>query len=338
MRSKDFPLLSIVNINLKSLDLSLIELKKKVYFCIEMKTYQTKTFDPKELSIPKTHHLLLGAIGPRPIAFVSSVDKEGNHNVAPFSFFNAFGANPPIIIFSPARAGKTLELKHTYLNVKEVPEVVVNIVTYDIVQQVNYASSPFAKGIDEFIQAGFTPVDSDLVRPKRVKESAAQYECKVLEIKETGVGGASGNLIICEVVKIHIHEDVLTEDDEIDQMKIDLVGRMGGSWYCRAVPENMFEVHRPFTKVGIGFPAIPDDIKFSKILTGNDLGILAGIDEIPDETTVNEFKLLELSDFFISFESKPKELELALHRHAQKLIKENKIMEAWMTLLAFNNG
>lgn len=303
-----------------------------------MKTYQTKTYDPKELSIQRTHRLLLGAIGPRPIAFVSSVDKEGNHNLAPFSFFNAFGANPPILIFSPARSGKTLEVKDTYLNVKEVPEVVVNIVTYDIVQQANYASSPFAKGVDEFVQAGFTPLDSDLVQPKRVKESAAQYECKVLEVKETGFGGAAGNLIICEVIKIHIHEDVLDENEEIDQKKIDLVGRMGGSWYCRATEDNMFEVHRPFTKVGIGYPNIPEDIRHSKVLTGNDLGILVGIDEIPDETSVNEYKLLELSDFFINLESKPNELELALHKHAQRLIQEKKIMEAWMTLLAFNNG
>lgn len=303
-----------------------------------MKSYASKTFDPKELSIQKTHHLLLGAIGPRPIAFVSSVDKEGNHNLAPFSFFNAFGANPPILIFSPARSGKTHESKHTYLNVKEVPEVVVNIVTYDIVQKVNYASSPFARGVNEFIEAGFTPLDADLVRPKRVMESAAQYECKVLEVKETGFGGASGNLIICEVIKIHIHEDVLTEKDEIDQFKIDLVGRMGGSWYCRAVPENMFEVHRPFTEIGIGFPHLPEDIRNSSVLTGNDLGILVGIDEIPDETSVNEYKLLELSDFFISLESKPKELELALHQHAKELIQKNKIKEAWMTLLAFNNG
>jgi flavin reductase (DIM6/NTAB) family NADH-FMN oxidoreductase RutF len=295
------------------------------------------TFDPKEESIPKVHQLLLGGIGPRPIAFASTVDAEGKNNLAPFSFFNVFSANPPIIIFSPARNGRTNTTKDTYENVKEVPEVVINIVNHDIVEQMVLASSPFPKGEDEFIHAGFTPIDSDLVKPKRVKESPVQYECKVLEVKELGDGGAAGNLVICEVVKIHVQEDLIDEKGLIDQKKINLVARMGGSWYCHADSNSMFEIHRPLTEVGVGFTQIPQDILNSPILTANDLGRLGQIVEIPDETEVNEYKLLELSDFFIPLENEPEKLEQALHERAHFLLAENKVEEAWKTLLAFNN-
>lgn len=296
------------------------------------------TIDPKEISVPVLHKYLLGSVGPRPIAFASTVDKNGNLNLAPFSFFNVFSANPPILIFSPAKSGRTNETKDTYKNVKEVPEVVINVVTYDIVHQMSLASSPFERGISEFDKAGFTPIDSECVTPKRVKESPIQLECKVVEVKELGDQGAAGNLIICEVVKMHFEESILDDSQMVDQEKIDLVSRMGGNWYCRADKNSMFEITKPITTIGVGFDALPDDIKNSEVLTGNDLGQLAGITEIPNETDVNEFKLLELSDLFLSLEDDPSSLELALHKKAKELLAENKLEDAWMTLLAFNNG
>jgi flavin reductase (DIM6/NTAB) family NADH-FMN oxidoreductase RutF len=295
------------------------------------------TLDPKELPIPKLHQYLLGAIGPRPIAFASTVDANGNPNLAPFSFFNVFSANPPILIFSPARSGRNNTTKDTYNNVKIHPEVVINVVNYDIVHQMSLASSPYAPGVSEFEKAGFTALKSDLVQPMRVAESPVQFECKVIEVKELGTEGGAGNLIICEVVKIHINEAVLDENGMIDQHKIDLVSRMGGNWYCRADQKSMFEIQKPITTCGIGFDALPKDILQSSILTGNDLGHLAGIENFPDETAVNEYKLLELSDLFLSLEDDAKALEEALHKRAQQLLKENKLEEAWLSLLSFNN-
>jgi flavin reductase (DIM6/NTAB) family NADH-FMN oxidoreductase RutF len=296
------------------------------------------TIDPKEIAVSKLHHYLLGAVGPRPIAFASTIDAEGNENLAPFSFFNVFSANPPILIFSPARSGRTNTTKDTYNNVKVVPEVVVNVVNYDIVHQMSLASSPFAPEVSEFEKAGFTALDSETIRPKRVAESPVQFECKVIEVKELGTEGGAGNLVICEVLRIHINEAVLNENQMIDQHKIDLVSRMGGNWYCRADEKSMFEIMKPITTIGIGFDVLPEDIRNSKTLTGNDLGQLAGIEELPNETDVNEFKLLELSDLFVSLEDNPSRLENELHTKAKALLNENKLEDAWMTLLAFNNG
>jgi flavin reductase (DIM6/NTAB) family NADH-FMN oxidoreductase RutF len=295
------------------------------------------TLDPKELPIPKLHQYLLGAIGPRPIAFASTVDENGNPNLAPFSFFNVFSANPPILIFSPARSGRSNTTKDTYNNVKLVPEVVINVVNYDIVHQMSLASSPYAPGVSEFDKAGFTAVKSDLVKPFRVGESPVQFECKVNEVVELGHEGGAGNLIISEVVKIHINEAVLDANGMIDQHKIDLVSRMGGDWYCRSDHNSMFEIKKPITTCGIGFDALPSDVRNSKILTGNELGHLAGIETLPNETDVNEYKLIELSDLFVSLEENPTELEQKLHIRASELLKENKLEEAWMTLLSFNN-
>jgi flavin reductase (DIM6/NTAB) family NADH-FMN oxidoreductase RutF len=295
------------------------------------------SIDPKKLPIPKLHGYLLGAIGPRPIAFASTVDENGQPNLAPFSFFNVFSANPPILIFSPARSGRTNTTKDTYKNVKSVKEVVINVVTYDIVQQMSLASSPYAPDVDEFEKAGFTKLESETVKPYRVAESPVQFECKVNEVIELGQEGGAGNLVICEVTKIHIDERVLDENGKIDQHKIDLVARMGGNWYCRADKNSMFEIAKPITTVGIGFDQIPDDIKNSKILTKNDLGQLGGIEELPNETDVNEHKLLELSDLFVSLEEEQAELEKELHKLAQQQLKENKLEMAWKTLLAFNN-
>ncbi|MCJ8292250.1 MAG: flavin reductase family protein [Crocinitomicaceae bacterium] len=296
------------------------------------------TINPSEIPVPKLHHYLLGAVGPRPIAFASTVDEDGNDNLAPFSFFNVFSANPPIMIFSPARSGRTNQTKDTYNNVKVVPEVVINVVNYDIVQQMSLASSPFASDVSEFEKAGFTALESETIRPKRVGESPVQFECKVIEVKELGDQGGAGNLVICEVLRIHINEDVLDEKGTIDQHKIDLVSRMGGNWYCRADESSMFEITKPITSIGIGFDQLPEDIRTSSILTGNDLGHLAGVVELPNETDVNEYKLIELSDLFISLEDKPTELEHELHTRSKELLTENKLDEAWMTLLAFNNG
>ena len=295
------------------------------------------TIDPKTLPIQKLHQYLLGAIGPRPIAFASTIDENGNTNLAPFSFFNVFSANPPIMIFSPARSGRTNETKDTYKNVKVNPEVVINVVNYDIVHQMSLASSPYAPGVSEFEKAGFTALKSDLIRPMRVAESPVQFECIVNEVVELGTEGGAGNLIICEVVKIHISESVLDENGMIDQHKIDLVSRMGGNWYCRADENSMFEITKPITTCGIGFDALPLDLRNSKILTGNDLGHLAGIEELPNETDVNEYKLMQLSELFITLEEEPSKLENELHIRAKELLKENKLDEAWLTLLSFNN-
>jgi len=296
------------------------------------------TINPKEIPVPKLHHYLLGAIGPRPIAFASTVDISGNENLAPFSFFNVFSSNPPVLIFSPARSGRTNTTKDTYNNVKEVPEVVVNVVNFDIVHQMSLASSPFSSNINEFEKAGFTAIDSETIQPKRVAESPVQFECKVTEVKELGDQGGAGNLVICEVLRIHIHESVLDGDQMIDQEKIDLVSRMGGNWYCRADEKSMFEIMKPITTIGIGFDQLPEDIRKSSILSGNDLGQLAGIEELPNETDVNEFKLLELSDLFVSLEDDAVQLEKELHSKAKILLNEHKLEEAWLTLLSFNNG
>ena len=296
-----------------------------------------KSINPKEIEIPKLHRYLLGSVGPRPIAFASTIDSKGNINLAPFSFFNVFSANPPIMIFSPARSGRTNESKDTYNNVKEVPEVVINVVTHEMVHQMSLASSPYDSDVSEFEKAGFTSLASDMITPPRVKESPVQFECKVNEVIELGDQGGAGNLIICEVLRIHVKESLLDQNEMIDQHKIDLVSRMGGNWYCRADKNSMFEIQKPITTCGIGFDALPEDIRNSSILSGNDLGQLAGIEQLPNETDVNEYKLLELSELFLSLEEDAVQLEIEIHKRAQDLLKRNLLEEAWLTLLSFNN-
>lgn len=295
------------------------------------------SLDPKELTVQRLHQLLLGAIGPRPIAFASTLDADGNANLAPFSFFNVFSANPPILVFSPARSGRTGQSKDTFNNAKAVPEVVINVVNYNMVHQMSLASSPYAPGVDEFIKAGFTPLASEKVAPFRVAQAPVQFECKVNQIIELGQEGGAGNLIICEVLQLHIQEELLNENGLIDQHKIDLVARMGGDWYCRANTTSMFEIKKPITTCGIGYDALPQDIKTSQVLSANDLGQLAGIEELPNETEVNEYKLLELSTLFLEHEHDASALEAALHRSAHDLLAQNKLEEAWLTLLSFNN-
>lgn len=277
-----------------------------------------KSLNPKDLKVRVLQQYLQGAIGPRPIAFASTVDAQGTTNLAPFSFFNVFSSNPPILVFSPAYSGRDGSAKHTLLNVKDVPEVVINVVNYDMVEQMSLASSPYPKGTNEFIKSGFTPLDSIRVKPKRVKESPVQLECRVNEIKELGKEGGAGNLIICEVIQIHINEGVLDAQGFIDQSKIDLVSRMGGNWYARANGEAMFEVEKPIVTCGIGVDQLPISVRQSKLLNGNDLGRLGNVEKLPSQEVVNASKALEK--------------EAAVNQ-ARILLKQDKKMEALALLI-----
>jgi flavin reductase (DIM6/NTAB) family NADH-FMN oxidoreductase RutF len=282
------------------------------------------TLSPSDTPQNILHSHLVSSVGPRPICFASTIDTKGNPNLAPFSFFNIFGSNPPIAVFSPARSGRTGQQKNTVDNVLEVPEVVINVVTYGMVQQTSLASAEYPKGVNEFIKSGFTAIPSDKIRPFRVKESPVQMECKVLEVKHTGTGGGSGNLIICEVILMHISEEVLTADGRIDQTKIDLVGRMGGNFYCRAHGDALFEQVQPMANLGIGVDALPISIRNSKILSGNDLGKLGNVTHLPSDELVQEYKAA-LTKKFLS--------EEALHNEVKKLLNQNNIEEAWKLLL-----
>ena len=284
---------------------------------------------PAELPTGRLHAYLLGAVGPRPIAFASTVDKEGHPNLSPFSFFNVFSANPPVLIFSPARRVRDNTTKHTLENVLEIPEVVVNIVSYDIVQQMSLSSTEYEKGENEFVKSGLTMLPSDLVQPFRVGESPVQFECKVTKVEALGSDGGAGNLIHAEVLKIHIHEAVLADDGTIDQFKIDQVARMGGNWYTRA-NRGMFEVPKPLRNRGIGVDKIPVAIRSSHILSGNDLGMLANIEEIPTPGEVSEFVK---SDTEIRKLISADDPDL-IHEKARTALAENDITKAWKILLA----
>jgi flavin reductase (DIM6/NTAB) family NADH-FMN oxidoreductase RutF len=295
------------------------------------------SLNPKDIPPRQLHHYLLGTVVPRPICFASTVDENGNSNLAPFSFFNVFSSNPPIAVFSPSRSGRTGKHKDTFNNIQKVREVVINMVNYSMAEQMSLASSPYSAEVDEFVKSGFNKVKSDLVQPHRLKESPVQFECKVLEIKQLGNKGGAGNLIICEILKIHISIDVLDDNQMIDQQKIDLIARMGGNWYSRTEKKSMFEITKPITTIGIGFDELPIEILNSNILTGNELGKLAGIESLPDETAVNDFKLIELSEIFLKFEDDAKKLEFSLHKKAQEFLLQNDLEAAWKTLLSFNN-
>jgi len=245
-------------------------------------------YETKDIPFPEFHKLLLGGVGPRPIALVSTISADGNNNLSPFSFFNAFGVNPPTVAFSPARRGKDASLKDTYNNLIATKECVVQSVTFSMVEQISLASTEYHSDVDEFIKSGFTPIKSDIVKPKRVKESPFQMECKLIEIKSYGDGGGSANIAICEVLKMHVVEDIFT-DGIIDPKKIDLVGRMSGNYYCRASGDAIFEIEKPISKKGIGYDQLPDFIRISDVYTGNDLGKLANVEKIPGEENLNEF-------------------------------------------------
>lgn len=305
-------------------------------FVVQNKSNMVK-ITPGEIPVPELHGFLLGSVGPRPIAFASTIDENGNHNLSPFSFFNVFSANPPIAIFSPARRVRNNTTKHTLENAQATKEVVINIVNYDIVEQMSLSSTEYPEGVNEFEKAGLTPVASEHIKPMRVKESPVQMECKVREIVELGNEGGAGNLIICEILCLHVNENILDENGKIDQTKIDLVGRMGGNYYCRAKGDALFEIAKPLRNLGIGVDSIPHEIKNSTILTGNHLGKLGNVESLPDETDVNDYKLTELSDLFIEYQDEPVKLENELHQMAAELLNNGKVTEAWKTLLAFND-
>lgn len=291
--------------------------------------------DPKEVKTNVLHSYLLAAVAPRPIAFASTIDKDGNHNLSPFSFFNVFSANPPIAIFSPARSGRTGENKHTFFNMKEVPEVVINVVNYDLVQQASLTSTEYPKGVNEFEKAGLTGIPSEKVKPFRVKESPVQMECKVREIIELGTEGGAGNLVICEVLLMHIDEKVLGANQMIDPNKIDLVARMGGNYYCRASGSALFEVEKPIKNMGIGVDQIPEPIRNSKVLSGNNLGQLGNVEKLPTAEEVAIYRL-SLSDIFSNHHLDKASLENQLHLRAKQLLDQGKVMDAWKVLLSLS--
>ena len=284
--------------------------------------------DPSCTPIPRLHGYLLGAIAPRPIAFASTIDKEGNSNLSPFSFFNAFSVNPPICVFSPARRAKDNTTKHTYENTKEVDEVVINVVNYDIVQQMSLSSTDFPKGVNEFEKTGLTPLPSEKVKPFRVAESPVQMECKVKQIIELGAEGGAGNLIVCEIVLIHVNEEILDQNEMIDPYKIDLVSRMGGNWYCRANGDSLFEVEKPIRGIGIGVDNIPAEIRSSKVLTGNNLGQLGNTKELPLKA---EIEALITDGFFKQFDQD--NLAMEIHRYAKGLLDSGDVKNAWKSLM-----
>ena len=292
--------------------------------------------NPKDLSTKDLHGYLLSSVGPRPIALVSTIDNEGRPNLSPFSFFNVFSANPPIAIFSPARRVRNNTTKHTLQNAASTKEVVINIVSYPIVEQTSLSSTEYKEGVNEFIKSGLTPLESIQVKPYRVKESPVQMECLVKDIISLGEEGGAGNLVVCEIVKMHISENILNEHHQIDPNKIDLVGRMGANWYCRASNTSLFEVQKPNSKIGIGYDQLPQHIRNSNILSGNDLAKLANIESLPSMEDVAKFK--ENKDLVKILKSSldEKQTRENLHYHCKKLLQENKVLDAWSTLLIEN--
>lgn len=287
------------------------------------------TIDPKSIETAKLQGYLQSSVGPRPIAFASTMDAKGNPNVSPFSFFNVFSANPPILIFSPARRVRDNSIKHTLINAEATREVVINVVNYDMVQQISLASTEYADGVDEFIKSGLTPIASEVVKPFRVKESPVQFECKVTQIIPLGTEGGAGNLVLCEVVRIHIDESVLDENGAIDQHKIDLVSRLGGNWYSRS-NQGLFEVPKPLSTLGIGVDAIPNFIKESPIFDGNDLGILGNVEALP---TMEEVSIFVKQNFAVKGVLSSDDAE-KVYLEAKKYLNANDVSSAWKVLLA----
>lgn len=294
-----------------------------------------KTILPSDISTAELQHYLQSSICPRPIAFASTISASGNINLSPYSFFNVFGINPPILIFSASRRVRDNTIKHTLENIYETKEVVINIVNYDMVEQTSLASCDYDKGVNEFIKSGLTPIPSLKIKPPRVKESPVSYECQVIQIIETGKSGGAGNLIICEVMAAHFKNDILNENGTINTKKIDTVARMGDNWYCRAHGESLFEVPKPNSKKGIGIDQIPDYIRNSSILTGNDLGRLGNIEKIPSVEEADEFKKnnLKFQKIKTDFETSPDILLKHIHILAQGYLINNEIEEAWKILL-----
>ncbi|WP_459210004.1 flavin reductase family protein [Aquimarina rhabdastrellae] len=287
------------------------------------------TIDPKTVTTGKLHGMLLGAVGPRPIAFASTIDDQGNANLSPFSFFNVFSANPPILIFSPARRVRDNSTKHTLENALATKEVVINVVNYDIVQQMSLSSTEYPTGVNEFEKAGLGMLASEKVKPFRVAEAPVQFECKVNDVIAMGDEGGAGNLVICEVVLMHVKEEVLDADGKIDQHKIDLVARMGGNWYSRA-NRGMFEIQKPLTTLGIGVDQLPEEIRLSKIFTGNDLGKLANVEKLPTQEEAVAF--LKINSEIKAQITNANEIEI--HKFAQQYLEKEDVDTAWNIIVA----
>jgi len=287
------------------------------------------SIDPKDISSARLQGYLQSAVGPRPIAFASTIDKNGVPNLSPFSFFNIFSANPPILIFSPARRVRDNTIKHTLVNAEATREVVINVVNYDIVQQTSLSSSEYPDGVNEFVKAGFTEIPSEMVKPYRVAQSPVQFECKVNEIISLGTKGGAGNLVICEILKMHISESVLDENGNIDPVKIDLVSRMGGNWYSRA-NQGLFEVAKPITTLGIGVDQIPNFIKESTVFDGNDLGKLGNIESLP---TTEEINIFVKQNFAVKGVLSSDD-QLKQYKKAKEYLDQNDVDSAWKVLLA----
>tara|TARA_B100000575_G_C23099784_1_gene634477 strand:+ start:441 stop:1343 length:903 start_codon:yes stop_codon:yes gene_type:complete len=292
--------------------------------------------NPKDLSTKDLHGYLLGSVGPRPIALVSTIDNEGRPNLSPFSFFNVFSANPPIAIFSPARRVRNNTTKHTLKNAASTKEVVINVVSFPIVEQTSLSSTEYKEGVNEFIKSGLTSIESIQVKPYRVKESPVQMECIVKNIISLGEEGGAGNLVVCEIVKMHISKNILNEHHQIDPNKIDLVGRMGANWYCRASNTSLFEVQKPNSKIGIGYDQLPKHIRNSDILSGNDLAKLANVESLPSMEDVEKFKGNKDLVNILKSPVDEEQTRENLHYHCKKLLQENKVSDAWCTLLIEN--
>jgi flavin reductase (DIM6/NTAB) family NADH-FMN oxidoreductase RutF len=287
-----------------------------------------------DLTNSEIYQLLSSAIAPRPICFASTIDKEGNINLSPFSYFNMMGANPPICVFSPSRRGRDNTTKHTLENVLEVPEVVINIVNYNMVEQMSLASTEYPKEINEFEKSGFTPIKSETIKPPRVKEAPVQFECVVNDVISLGNEGGAGNLVIAEVKMIHLHDYILDANGKIDPFKMDFVARLGGNWYSRVTAESLFEVTKPLAKLGIGVDALPYEIRNSRILTGNHLGKLGNVEQLPNEDDVKLFELepevKDILDFTIGDQQTR---TTQLHLKAREFLDDGMVEEAWKVLL-----
>jgi flavin reductase (DIM6/NTAB) family NADH-FMN oxidoreductase RutF len=298
-----------------------------------MLTLRTSDLSPVDLQ-----NYLQYAIAPRPICFASTVDRDGNVNLSPFSFFNLFSTKPPVCVFSPSRRVRDSTTKHTLENIHEVPEVVINIVSYDMVQQVSLSSVEYPKGVNEFIKAGFTPIPSEAVKPPRVAESPVQFECVVNDVISLGTGPGAGNLILAEIKLMHISESILDADNRIDQQKLDLVARLGGDWYARVNGDNLFQVAKPNRHIGIGVDAIPFVIRNSKILTGNNLGQLGNVTSLPTDEEIYDYaQLPEIKEILDATIGDSQTREMQLHLKAKQLLDEGRVEEAWKTLLSYRN-
>lgn len=293
----------------------------------------TKTLDPTKIAQPDLHSILLTAVAPRPICFASTIDAKGHVNLSPFSYFNVFSSNPPVLIFSPARSGRDNSLKHSHENVKEVPEVVINIVNHGMVEQMSLSSTAYKKGVNEFVKAGFTEVKSEKVRPPRVGEAPVSFECSVTEVIELADTPGSGNLVLCKVELIHINEAYLT-DNQLDTQKLDLVGRMGGSWYTHSNGDSLFEIPKPIRTKGIGVDTLPRGIRESKTLTGNNLGRLGNLEALPTEEEINTvIKDDELVMLAKRIKDNSEEHKKQLHWLAQRILEEGKTKKAMAVLM-----